>query len=107
MPASNRGLFLLLVKVVEDLQVSEKSSTISFMQKLHFGNMILEELRHQHRSVAWFAEEMSCDRSNMYKLLKHSNLDTGFLVRASLLLHKDFFLAAAIVLNVDETSTLH
>ena len=61
------------------------------MRDIHFGNMILNELREQRRSVAWFAKEMGSDRSNMYKLLARPHLNTDFVLRASRLLEHDFF----------------
>ena len=61
------------------------------MNDIHFGNIILNELREQRRSVAWFAKEMGSDRSNMYKLLARPHLNTDFVLRASRLLEHDFF----------------
>ena len=61
------------------------------MNEIHFGNMILNELRKQRYSVAWFAKEMGSDRSNMYKLLARPHLNSDFILRASRLLHQDFF----------------
>ena len=61
------------------------------MGDLHFGHMILSELREQRRSVAWFAKEMGSDRSNMYKLLDRQLLNSDFILRASRLLNHDFF----------------
>lgn len=61
------------------------------MHDIHFGNMILRELRKQRYSVSWFAKEMGSDRSNMYKLLARPHLNTDFVLRASRLLRHDFF----------------
>lgn len=61
------------------------------MNDIHFGNMILNELRKQRYSVAWFAKEMGSDRSNMYKLLARQHLNSEFILRASRLLNRDFF----------------
>lgn len=61
------------------------------MNDIHFGNMILGELRKQRYSVAWFAKEMGSDRSNMYKLLERQNLNSEFILRAGKLLNHDFF----------------
>lgn len=61
------------------------------MSDIHFGNMILRELRKQRYSVSWFAKEMGSDRSNMYKLLARPHLNTDFVLRASRLLRHDFF----------------
>ena len=61
------------------------------MNDIHFGNMILNELRKQRYSVAWFAKEMGSDRSNMYKLLARPHLNTDFVLRAGRLLNHNFF----------------
>ena len=76
------------------------------MTDLHFGNMILSELREQRRSVAWFAKEMGSDRSNMYKLLARPHLSTDFVLRASRLLNHDFFgeASALFLIGIDASS---
>lgn len=61
------------------------------MSEIHFGKMILNELRRQRYSVAWFAKEMGSDRSNMYKLLERQHLNSEFILRAGKLLDYDFF----------------
>ena len=61
------------------------------MNDIHFGNMILGELRKQRYSAAWFAKEMGSDRSNMYKLLERQHLNSEFILRAGKLLNHDFF----------------
>lgn len=66
------------------------------MNDIHLGNMILNELRKQRYSVAWFAKEMGSDRSNMYKLLARQHLNTDFVLRASRLLNHDFFREASV-----------
>ncbi len=58
---------------------------------IHFGNLIKYQLQREGRSVNWFALQMNSDRSNMYKLLNRSHLDSSFLIRASILLGHDFF----------------
>ena len=61
------------------------------MNDIHFGHMILNELRRQRYSIAWFAKEMGSDRSNMYKLLERQHLNSDFILRAGKILHYDFF----------------
>ena len=73
------------------------------MQDLHFGYMILSELRKQRRSVAWFAKEMGSDRSNMYKLLARQHLNSDFILRASKLLNHDFFGDASALFLLNES----
>ena len=52
--------------------------------------------------MSWFAKEMSCDRSNMYKILSRKSLDTNFLIRASKVLKHDFFKEVSEHLNIDK-----
>jgi hypothetical protein len=60
-------------------------------EDIHFGNLIKDLLKKEGRNVGWFAQQMNCDRSNMYKILSHCHLDSGFLLRASVVLNHDFF----------------
>ncbi len=72
------------------------------MNEIHFGKMILYELRKQRYSVAWFAKEMNSDRSNMYKLLNRPHLNTEFVLRASHLLNHNFFGEASVLFLENE-----
>lgn len=36
----------------------------------HLGEAIKEELNGQERSVTWFARQLSCDRSNVYRIFQ-------------------------------------
>ena len=75
------------------------------MNDIHFGNMILNELRKQRYSVAWFAKEMGSDRSNMYKLLSRSHLSTDFIIRASKIIEHDFFKDISDMLHLEDPLT--
>lgn len=55
------------------------------------GLLIKEELEKQERSISWFARKLSCDRSNIYRLFQKDSVDTGLLLRISILLNHDFF----------------
>lgn len=55
------------------------------------GLLIKEELERQERSISWFARKLSCDRSNVYRLFQKDSIDTGLLIRISILLDRDFF----------------
>lgn len=61
------------------------------ISELHIGQMVERELRHQRRSVAWFASQLFCDRTNAYKLLKRRNIDIEQLIRISVILDHNFF----------------
>ena len=59
--------------------------------EVHIGNLILSELTAQRRSASWLAEQLSCDRTNVYKIFKKKDLDTQLLLRISRILGRDFF----------------
>ena len=59
--------------------------------EVHIGNLILRELTAQRRSASWLAEQLSCDRTNVYKIFKKKDLDTQLLLRISCILGRDFF----------------
>ena len=58
---------------------------------VHIGHLIEQELRRQRRSVSWFAKELYCDRTNVYKLFHKESIDTMLLYRISVVLSHDFF----------------
>ena len=58
---------------------------------VHIGQLIEQELRRQRRSVSWFARELYCDRTNVYKLFRKESIDTLLLYRISMVLSHDFF----------------
>lgn len=58
---------------------------------LHIGQLISEELLRQERTPAWLAAHLGCDRTNAYKILKRSSIDTALLTRISMVLRHDFF----------------
>ena len=51
------------------------------------------ELRRQRRPAAWLAQEINCDRTNVYKILRKGSIDTELLCRISVALDHDFFVA--------------
>ena len=59
--------------------------------EVHIGNLILREHTAQRRSASWLAEQLSCDRTNVYKIFKKKDLDTQLLLRISRILGRDFF----------------
>lgn len=58
---------------------------------VHIGNLIETELRRQERSVAWFARQLYCERTNVYDIFKRQSIDTYMLLRISIILRHDFF----------------
>ena len=59
--------------------------------KVHIGSLIENELKRQKRPAAWLAKEICCDRTNVYKILRKSSIDTELLCRISVALGHDFF----------------
>lgn len=55
------------------------------------GELIKEELKRQERSISWFARQLSCDRSNIYRILQKNSIDTNMLARISTILNHNFF----------------
>lgn len=61
------------------------------MSEIHIGRLIETELHRQERSVAWFARNIYCNRTNVYHIFKRNSIDTDLLLRISCLLNHDFF----------------
>ena len=67
---------------------------------IHIGSLIEQELRRQDRSVTWFAAELRCDRTNIYKVFKKKSIDTKLLEDISIILRHNFFLDYAEEVSV-------
>ena len=53
--------------------------------------MIKAELERQERSVVWFAQHLSCDRTNIYRIFAKDSIDTELLMRICKILNHNFF----------------
>ncbi len=60
-------------------------------QTPHIGHVIQSTLKSQGRSVKWFAAQLSCDRTNAYKIFSKESIDTKLLMKVSDVLKVDFF----------------
>lgn len=60
------------------------------MKEVHVGEMIRGELRRQGRTVTWFATQICCEKSNVYKLFRRSSIDVGQLMMISEALKHNF-----------------
>ena len=47
--------------------------------------------RRKGRGATWFANELHCDRTNVYNIFKREGIDTILLQRISAVLQRDFF----------------
>lgn len=57
----------------------------------HIGRIIEQVFHDQGRSASWFAEQLHCDRTNVYSIFKRESIDTALLVRISNILQHNFF----------------
>lgn len=58
---------------------------------IHTGWLIREILRKQGHTVTWFATQLCCTRSNVYKIFRKANIDVELLWRISQVLDYNFF----------------
>ena len=58
---------------------------------IHIGKEIKAELRRQRRGVTWFAQQLYCDRTNVYNIFKREGIDTILLQRIGAVLGRNFF----------------
>ncbi|MBR0118124.1 MAG: helix-turn-helix domain-containing protein [Prevotella sp.] len=58
---------------------------------VHIGETIKQTLKLRRKSVVWFAGELSCSRTNVYKIFSKPSIDTNDLLRISRILDCDFF----------------
>ena len=57
---------------------------------INIGRIIERVFHEQGRSVSWFAEQLHCDRTNVYNIFKRESIDTALLVRISIILQHNF-----------------
>jgi len=65
--------------------------------EIHIGLLIRKKMKDERRSVGWLANQLNCDRSNIYKLYKKSNMDIIQLVRICDIFDHDFFNDISII----------
>ena len=60
------------------------------MKEVHVGKLIEDELYRQGRTVNWFAHEIYCEKSNVYKMFKRKSIDLAQLMKISEVLDHNF-----------------
>ena len=75
-----------------------------FKMEIDIGQRIRQKLADDGRSIAWLAEKVNCNRSNMWKILQCKHIHSELLYEISVVLKEDFF--ALYSLKVAETLTL-
>ncbi|MEE1092542.1 MAG: XRE family transcriptional regulator [Prevotella sp.] len=58
---------------------------------MHIGNRIQEVMLSKEKSARWLAEQIPCERTNIYKIFRRGSIDTKLLKRISVILEHDFF----------------
>lgn len=57
------------------------------------GTIIRSKLKERRHTVVWFAEQLGCSRTNVYKIFAKPSIDTEELFKISKILDFDFFKA--------------
>lgn len=70
---------------------------------IHVGMMVKGYFYTMPRkyTVAWLADMLNCDRTNVYNIFQRSSIDTQLLIRLSIILHHNFFKEIAEALDMD------
>ena len=58
---------------------------------IHIGNCIRKKVEEKEKTSVWFAKELGCHRTNIYKIYDKMTIDTGVLLHISKILDFDFF----------------
>jgi len=58
---------------------------------IHIGELIHQKLKEEKLSVAWLADKINIDSSNLRKILKKNSINTDLLCRISKALNYSFF----------------
>ena len=69
------------------------------MEELHTGEKIREKFDEQGHCVKWFSDKLGFCRDNVYKIFQRKYIDTGLLLKISMLLDYDFFAEYSALLN--------
>lgn len=60
-------------------------------EDVHIGKLIQQTLKKQGRSPSWLAEQINCNRDNIYKIYQRPHINTELLMHISIVLKVDFF----------------
>jgi len=58
---------------------------------IHIGFEVHQQLLRQHCSVQWFADQLNCNRTNVYNIFNRESIATQLLMDISRVLDYDFF----------------
>lgn len=86
-----RNRFLRLSSFSFNAESGESISAHLQAMAIHIGSAIKKELEKQQKTVVWLAEQISCHRSNIYRIFEKDSIDTRTLMKISDILNHDFF----------------
>ena len=58
---------------------------------IHIGRRIKEVVAQKGIKVPWIAQQLGCHRNNVYLIFSRQWIDTGTLMKLSIILQHDFF----------------
>ncbi|MCH5302088.1 MAG: XRE family transcriptional regulator [Prevotella sp.] len=58
---------------------------------MHLGNKIKDVLSKQGKPVTWLANQLGCERTNVYNIFARKDISTGLLQKICIVLGHDFF----------------
>ena len=70
--------------------------------EIHIGKLVRQRLDENGHSVVWLARQLTCSRTNVYKIFEKSHIDTQMLARISTVLHYDFLSLLSDALRKEE-----
>lgn len=74
---------------------------------MHVGKKIKETLCNDGRSARWLADNIPCERTNVYNIFNRESVDTRLLRRISEVMRHDFFSdLSAETFGVDVAATV-
>ena len=70
---------------------TDKSTNTAYAnEEIHIGELIKAKIKEKGHTVTWFAKQIPCHRTNIYKIYKKSYLHPIQLSRISSILKYDF-----------------
>jgi len=67
---------------------------------MNIGQRVKEVLFEQKHSAMWLANQLECERTNVYDIFKRQDMNVGLLMRLSVILKHDFFKELSNQLNI-------
>jgi len=61
------------------------------MEGIHIGSIIQHYMEDRGISPSWLAQQINCNRTNIYKIYKKKHIDTELLIMISNALNYNFF----------------